>query len=121
MWVLTKALSMASTKIILTFIVAIFLIILSILFYPTAYLAMDDFANWLANLDMIRNPSDNKQSTAVVRVLVSETTIFGVVTTLVARMLVEIGFVATSGLWRMVNPPEPEPTLQNKEDGKYYN
>ena len=121
MWVLTKALSMATTKIVLTFIVAIFLIILSILFYPTAYLAMDDFANWLANLDMIRNPSDNKQSTAVVRVLVSETTIFGVVTTLVARMSVEIGFVGTSALWRVVNPPEPEAKLESKESGNYYN
>lgn len=121
MWLMTKALSMASTKIILTFIVAIFLIIMSILFYPDAYLAMDDLANWLANLDLIRNPSDNKQNTAVVRVLVSETTIFGVVTTLVARMLVEIGFVICGALWRMVNPPEPEATLQSKDGGNYYN
>jgi hypothetical protein len=103
---LAKALSMASTKIMLTFIVAIFLIILAILFYPTAYLALDDFANWLANLEAIRNPSDNKQSNAVVRVLVSETTIFGVVTTLVARMIVEVFFVLFGGLWRLVNPTE---------------
>lgn len=109
MWTILRAMSFSSTKIVLTFIVAIFLIILSLLFYPTAYLGMSDLANWLANLDWIRNPSDDQHSTAVVRLLVSETTIFGVVTTLVARMVVEILWFTTALLWRLANPKsEPQ-------------
>ena len=115
MFVVFKALSMASTKIILTFIVAIFLILLSIIFYPTAYLMMDDFANWLANLEMIRNPSEDKRNTAVVRVLISETTIFGVVTTLISRMLVEIGVLVFGGRLRMVNPKEEEAVVSTSD------
>lgn len=106
---LLGTLSKASSKIFLTFIVAIILIIMSILFYPDAYLRLDDFANWLANLDILRNPSDNKQGTAVVRMLLNETTIFGIVVTLVARMIVEILFFATVGMWRLANgKPEAE-------------
>ncbi len=114
-----KALSKASTKIFLTFVVAIFLILLSILFYPDAYLMLDDFANWLANLDFMRNPSDNKQSNAVVRVLVNEATIFGVVTTLVARMIVELGFMLFGGLWKMVNPPEDAGPVDTQKSSYY--
>ena len=116
---------MASTKIVLTFIVAIFLILLSILFYPEAYLAMSDLANWLANQEWIRNPSDDSRNTAVARILVSETTIFGVVTTLVARVFVELGFLLFGGLWNLVNPKEktedkaeakPDPALASNVD-----
>jgi hypothetical protein len=103
---LFMALSRASTKIVLTFIVAIFLILLSVLFYPQAYLALSDFANWLANMEWIRNPSDNSQNNAFARLLISETTIFGVVTTLAARIIVELGFLFFGGLWRMVNPKD---------------
>ncbi|MDJ0921276.1 MAG: hypothetical protein QNI84_09120 [Henriciella sp.] len=115
-----RALSMASTKIVLTFIVAIFLIMLSILFYPQAYLTMDDFANWLANLDLMRNPSDNSQSNAVVRLLINEATIFGVVTTLVARIIVELLFLLFGGLWRIANPPEPGEAPKEKSKMSFY-
>lgn len=115
MFKLFRALSMASTKIVLTFIVAIFLILLSILFYPQAYLAMSDLANWLANQEWIRNPSDDSRNTAVARILVSETTIFGVVTTLFARVIVELGFLFFGGLWGLMNPKEK---TEDKEEAK---
>lgn len=108
MWSLLGTLSKASSKIFMTFVVAIILIIVSILFYPDAYLKLDDFANWLANLDILRNPSDNKQGTAVVRMLLNETTIFGIVVTLVARMIVELLFFATAGMWRLANGSDDE-------------
>ncbi len=120
MFSVLKALSNASSKIVATFIVAIFLILLSIMFYPQAYLAMDDFANWLANLDFMRNPTDNKQGTAVVRVLINEATIFGVVTTLVARMIVELVWLGCIALWRMVNPPEDKPAEASSDGAKAY-
>ena len=106
----------ASSKIVLTFIVAVILLIVSIMFYPDAYLKLDDFANWLANLDMIRNPSSNKQGTAVVRVLVNETTIFGIVMTLVARVLVELGVFLTALMWRVANgePAHPVEAIKAK-------
>ena len=119
MFKLFRALSMASTKIVLTFIVAIFLILLSILFYPQAYLAMSDLANWLANQEWIRNPSDDSRNTAVARILVSETTIFGVVTTLVARIVVELGFLFFGGLWSLMNPKEePKDKTEPQSDPK---
>ena len=120
MLTLARALSMASTKIVLTFIVAIFLIMLSILYYPDAYLMMDNFANWLANLDLMRNPSDSKQNNAVVRLLINEATSFGVVTTLFARMIVELAFVFCGALWRMVNPPEEGEEPKKKSSMSFY-
>jgi len=120
MWTVARALGLASTKIVLTFIVAIFLIMLSILFYPEAYLRMDDFANWLANLDLMRNPSESNQSNAVVRLLINEATIFGVVTTLTARILVELAFLFFGGLWRLVNPPEEGEEPKKKSSVSFY-
>lgn len=109
MWLLAKALSNASAKIIATFFMVLFLIMLGILFFPGAYNGVNDFANWIANLDFIRNPDFGEQGVAVTRVFINEATIFGIVTTLIARIVVELIFFSSGALWRMVNPKEDAP------------
>lgn len=108
MWLIAKAMSNASAKIIATFFMVLFLIMLGILFFPSAYNGVNDFANWIANLNMVRNPDFGEQGVAVTRVFINESTIFGVVMTLIARMVVEIIFFGSGALWRMVNPKSDE-------------
>jgi len=108
MWLLAKALSNASAKIIATFFMVLFLIMLGILFFPGAYNGVNDFSNWIANLDFIRNPDFGEQGVAVTRVFINEATIFGIVTTLIARIVVELLFFGSGALWRLVNPKSDE-------------
>ncbi len=104
MWLLARALSNASAKIIATFFMVLVLIMVGILFFPGAYNAVNNFSNWIANLDVIRNPDFGEQGVAVTRVFINEATIFGIVTTLIARIVVELIFFGSGALWRMVNP-----------------
>jgi len=125
MWLLAKALSNASAKIIATFFMVLFLIMLGILFFPGAYNGVNDFANWIANLDFIRNPDFGEQGVAVTRVFINEATIFGIVTTLIARIVVELIFFSSGALWRMVNPKDEaqaksETAPQSVQREQYY-
>lgn len=106
MWTLFRSLSNASAKIAATFVMVLVLIMIGILFFPGAYNAVNDFANWIANLDFIRNPDFGEQGVAVTRVFINESTIFGIVTTLIARMVVEIIWWGSAQIWKMVNPPD---------------
>ncbi len=108
MWLLARALSNASAKIIATFFMVLFLIMIGILFFPSAYNGVNDLANWIANLDFIRNPDFGEQGVAVTRVFINEATIFGIVTTLIARIVVELLFFGFGALWRLVNPKSDE-------------
>ena len=120
MWVLVRSLSNASSKIIATFFMVLVLMMLGVLFVPSVFNGVNDFANYLANLNWIRNPSLGEQGVAVFRVFINESSIFGIIMTLIARVVVEMIWWGSAQLWRTVNPPEPEPTLQKKEDGSYY-
>ncbi len=120
MWVLFRSLSNASSKILATFFMVLILMMLGVLFVPSAFNGVNDFANYIANLNWIRNPSLGEQGVAVFRVFINEASIFGILMTLIARVVVELIWWGTARLWRLVNPPEPEPTLQAKESDSYY-
>ncbi len=121
MLILLRSLSNASSKILATFFMVLVLMMLGVLFAPSAFNGVNDFANYLANLNWIRNPNLGEQGVAVFRVFINEQSIFGIVMTLIARVVVELLWWSSGQLWRMVNPPEPEPTLQKQEGGNYYN
>ena len=123
MWILFRSMSTASAKIIATFFMVLILIMLGIMFAPAAFNGVNDFANYLANLDWVRNPDVGEQGVAVTRVFINESSIFGIIMTLIARIVVEIIWWGTGALWRMVNPPEPAASGAGDADGKpgYYN
>lgn len=116
MWVFVRALSNASAKIIATFFMVLFLIMIGILFFPGAYNAVNDFANYLANLEMVRNPNLGEQGVAVTRVFINEATIFGVLCTLIARAVVEVIFFLMALLWRLANGKPVDPVEAKTED-----
>lgn len=84
------------------------LMMLGVLFLPSAFNGVNDFANYLANMDWIRNPNLGEQGVAVFRVFINEASIFGILMTLIARVFVEIIWWGSSQLWRLVNPPEED-------------
>ncbi len=126
MWILFRSMSNASAKIIATFFMVLVLIMLGIMFAPAAFNGVNDFANYIANLDWVRNPDLGEQGVAVTRVFINESSIFGIVMTLIARIVVEILWWGTGALWKMVNPPEPDlaaaaPAPSGEEKPSYYN
>lgn len=108
MWILFRSMSTASAKIVATFFMVLILIMLGIMFAPAAFNGVNDFANYLANMDWVRNPDLGEQGVAVTRVFINESSIFGIVMTLIARIVVEILWWGVGALWSMVNPAEPE-------------
>lgn len=121
MWILFRSFSNASSKIIATFFMVLLLMMLGVLFAPGVFNSVNDFANYIANLNWVRNPSLGEQGVAVFRVFINEASIFGILMTLIARAVVELLWWGTAQLWRTVNPPEPEATLQAKQGDSYYN
>lgn len=101
-----RTLSNASAKIVATFFMVLVLIMLGVMFVPSAFNGVNDFANHLANMDWVRNPDIGEQGVAVTRVFINESSIFGIIMTLIARIVVELIWWATGALWRTVNPPE---------------
>ncbi len=120
MWLLFRSLSNATTKIVATFFMVLLLMMLGVLFAPGVFNGVNDFANYIANLNWVRNPNLGEQGVAVFRVFINEASIFGILMTLIARAVVELLWWGVARLWRTVNPPEPEATLQTKESGNYY-
>jgi hypothetical protein len=100
--------SIASTKIVATFFMVIILMLLGIVFFPRQLNQINDVANWIANLDFVRNPDIPQTAVAVFRNFVNETTIFGILMTLIARACVEFIFWLCAILWRVANPREDE-------------
>ena len=88
------------------------LIMLGVLFVPSAFNNVNDFANYLANMDWVRNPDIGEQGVAVTRVFINESSIFGILMTLIARIFVELIWWVCGRLWRMVNPVEERITVQ---------
>lgn len=106
MWILLRSLSSASAKIIATFFMVLLLMMLGVLFVPGVFNGVNDFANYIANMEAIRNPNLGEQGVAVFRVFINEASIFGILMTLIARVFVEVIWWICGQLWRMVNPPE---------------
>jgi hypothetical protein len=110
------ALSNASAKLVATFFMVIFLMLLGLVFFPTQLNQLNDFANHVANWNWIRNPDIPEQGKFLFRTLVNESTIFGILTTLIARMVVEIIFWLAVRLWKMVNPEEKAENTEASEE-----
>lgn len=106
MWIFFRSLSNASAKIIATFFMVLVLIMLGVMFVPSAFNSVNDFANHLANMEIVRNPDIGEQGVAVTRVFINESSIFGIIMTLIARIFVELIWWSCGRLWRMVNPTE---------------
>lgn len=84
----------SSSKIMMTFLVMLFLTVLLILFWPSAYVGLQDFAEWID--DGVRSPPfDSEQNVAIYRLFVNSTTILGVIMTLISRAIVD--FIAFLG------------------------
>ncbi|MEL7540811.1 MAG: hypothetical protein AAGJ51_07895 [Pseudomonadota bacterium] len=112
MWIFFKSLSSASSKIIATFFMVLVLIMLGVMFVPSAFNGVNDFANYLANLNWVRNPDIGEQGVAVTRVFINESSIFGIIMTLIARIVVELIWWGCARLWRLVNPRDERLTVQ---------
>lgn len=79
----------SSSKIMMTFLVMLLLTVLLILFWPSAYVGLQDVAEWMD--DGIRNPPfDSEQQVAIYRLFVNSTTILGVIMTLISRAIVDM-------------------------------
>lgn len=120
MWILFRSLSNASSKILATFFMVLVLMMLGVLFAPSAFNGVNDFANYIANLNWIRNPNLGEQGVAVFRVFINEASIFGILMTLIARVVVELIWWGSSRLWRMVNPPEAPVATSNEKSASFY-
>ncbi|MEM1086525.1 MAG: hypothetical protein AAGH90_02255 [Pseudomonadota bacterium] len=116
MWIFVRALSNASMKIVATFFMVLFLVMVGVLYFPGAYNGVNDFANYLANLEMVRNPNFGDQGVAVTRLFINEATIFGVVCTLIARAVVEVLFFTLGLMWRLANGKPADPVEAAVED-----
>ena len=106
MWTIFRSVSNASSKIVATFFMVMVLILIGVMFVPSLFNSVNDFANYLANLDWVRNPDFGDQGVAVTRVFINESSIFGIIMTLIARVFVEIIWWGSGQLWTLVNPPE---------------
>jgi len=89
----------SSSKIMLTFVVMLFLTVLLILFWPSAYVGLQDFAEWMD--DGVRNPPfESEQNIAIYRLFVNSTTILGVIMTLISRAIVDMVAFAGGQLYK---------------------
>ena len=103
---LLRGFGLVSTKIVLTFFMVIFLLLIGFAFFPDLLNRMQDFTNWIES--HVRDPNIDERGKYLFRTLVNENTIFGIIMTLIARALIEFIFWICGMLWRLVNPPEEE-------------
>ncbi len=120
MWLLFRSLSNASSKILATFFMVLVLMMLGVLFVPSVFNGVNDFANYIANLGWIRNPNLGDQGVAVFRVFINEASIFGILMTLIARVVVELIWWSSGQLWRMANPPEAPLPSSSEKSASFY-
>ena len=106
MWKLLRGFSLVSSKIVATFFMVIFMMLLGFAFFPDLLNRLSDFTNWIEG--NIRDPDMDERGKFLFRTLVNENTIFGIIMTLIARAVVEFIFWISGVLWRLVNPPEEQ-------------
>ncbi|MEE2878313.1 MAG: hypothetical protein VX593_04845 [Pseudomonadota bacterium] len=104
MWKLLGGFSLVTSKIVATFFMVIFLMLLGFAFFPDQLNRLSDFTNWIEG--QIRDPNMDERGKFLFRTLVNENTIFGIIMTLIARAVIEFIFWISALLWRLVNPPE---------------
>ncbi len=100
MFSLLKLFSKASAKLMATFIMVIVLMLLGFAFFPGMLNALSDLANTLEGY--VRNPGLDEQGTFLFRTLVNENTIFGILSTLIARAVVEFFAWVFGGLFKRI-------------------
>ena len=114
MWVsLLKSMSNASAKLIATFFVVLGLMLLAFAFFPDRINQLKEMIQHFLLTDFMRDPPLDERGEMLFDLLITEAAIFGIIMTLIARMVVEVIFWLLVRLWRMVNPPEE--TLENAE------
>ena len=116
--------TLVSSKIVATFFMVIFLMLLGFAFFPDLLNRLSDLTNWIEG--QIRDPDMNERGKFLFRTLVNENTIFGIIMTLISRAIVEFLFWITTLMWRLANPPEeatgakPVPAGQSDVPPTYY-
>jgi len=93
----------ASAKIIATFVMVIVLMLLGFAFFPGLLNQLSDFANYLES--HVRNPNLDEQGTFLFRTLINENTIFGILSTIIARAVVELFAWIFGSLWKAMRGP----------------
>ena len=99
--------SRASTKLFATFIMVIILMLLSFAFFPHAIVAMQDFVE-LLDAQLRNPPLKSEQAKVLYRTLVNENTMFGIIMTIIARMVVEIIAWAGGSIWKAMGHGKDE-------------
>ena len=105
---LVKTLSNASAKLIATFFMVIILMLLAFAFFPNGINALKESIQQFMLTDAMRNPPLNAQGEMLFDLLINESTVFGIIMTLLARMIVEMISWGMVRLWRLVNPKSDE-------------
>jgi len=121
---LTKTMSSASAKLVATFFMVILLMLFAFAFFPNAINEFKEGIQRFLLTDFMRNPPLNAQGELLFDLLITEATIFGIIMTLIARMVVEMIAWGMGRLWRLVNPKEdeiqPMPISAAQSDKPYY-
>lgn len=103
----------ASAKIIATFVMVIVLMLLGFAFFPGVLNQLSDFANYLEG--HVRNPNLDEQGTFLFRTLINENTIFGILSTIIARAVVEFFAWTFGAIWKSMRGPR----TAREADGYY--
>ena len=106
------SLSRSSTKLVLSFVLVIVIMILCFAFAPGLIRGMQD---WIEGInDMIRTPPMlTDQGLILYRTLVNESTIFGILMTLVSRGIIEIAAWAFGQGYKAARNGKPaKPTVE---------
>lgn len=101
----------ASTKLLATFVVVIIMMVLAFAFFPQAIVWMQDFIEMLD--ERLRNPPIQEQAKVLYRTLVNENTMFGIIMTIIARMVVELIAWAGGSIWKAMGHGGDAPTTGN--------
>lgn len=112
---LLKSMSNASAKLVASFFMVLALMLLAFAFFPDTINQLKEHIQVFLLTDFMRNPPLNAQGEMLFDLLINEAAIFGIIMTLIARMLVEILFWGSVRLWRFVNPKEK---TEDKEEAK---
>ncbi|MEL6568779.1 MAG: hypothetical protein AAFQ22_10205 [Pseudomonadota bacterium] len=106
MMMLLGSLTRASTKLVLSFVLVIVIMVLSFAFAPGMIRGLQD---WIEALNEILRtpPLLNDQGLILYRTLVNENTIFGILLTLMARAIIEVcAFAFGQGMKAARGKPE---------------
>ncbi|MEM6535169.1 MAG: hypothetical protein AAF613_05955 [Pseudomonadota bacterium] len=100
----------ASAKLIATFFMVLALMLLAFAFFPGFINGLREAIQHFLLTDFMKDPPLNEQGELLFDMLINEASIFGIIMTLIARMLVEILFWGLVRLWKLANPEEPAAT-----------